>query len=74
MTSQLIPRRRKLDAVNLVAQGELREAITRATDLSLSTIYRAVRNQRVHGDIEPPRKKTGRKPKITQPIIDVSLL
>ena len=71
MMSQNISRRQKLDAVNLVAQGDVRQTVVNSTGLSHSTIYRAIKNQRVHGNIDAPRKKTGRKPKISQPIIDV---
>jgi DNA invertase Pin-like site-specific DNA recombinase len=51
MTSQTIDRRIKLDAVGLVAQGNSRQAVVDSTGLSHSTIYRAIRNQRIHGEL-----------------------
>ena len=69
--SQTIPRRQKLNAVSLVTQGQPRQDVVDSTGISLSTIYRATKNQRVHGDIEAPHKKSGRKPKMSQSIIDV---
>jgi hypothetical protein len=71
MPSQNISRRQKLDALNLVAQGSSRQDVVDSTGLSHSTLYRTIKKQRVYGNIDAPHKKTGRKPKISQPIIDV---
>ena len=71
MPGQNISRRQKLDALNLVAQGSPRQEVVDSTGLSHSTLYRTIKKQRVYGSIDAPHKKTGRKPKISQPIIDV---
>jgi hypothetical protein len=66
MTSQSISHQQKLDAVGLVMQSTSREVVVESTGLSHSTIYRAIRNQRAHGDIEASYKKPDRKLKISQ--------
>ena len=66
-----VPRRRKLDALTLLASGHTRDEVVSMTHLSKSTIARAKRKQRLYGDIEGGTKKGGPRAKFTLEIIDV---
>jgi hypothetical protein len=67
-----ISRREKLDALTLVARGQTRAHVARLTHLSVSTIQRAKRKQRLFGDIEGGKKKRGRRAIFTPEIINVT--
>lgn len=66
-----ISRRKKLDALTLMASGHTREHAAHLTQISKSTLARAKRRQRLHGDIEGGKKKRGRRAKFTPEIINV---
>ena len=68
---ETIPPREKLDALTLVARGHTRTHIARLTHLSVSTIQRSKRKQRLWGDIEGGKKKLGRRAIFTPEIINV---
>jgi hypothetical protein len=67
-----VSRREKLDALTLVAKGHTIAHVACLTHMSVSTIVRAKRKQRLWGDIEGGRKKMGRRPIFTSEIINVS--
>jgi Helix-turn-helix domain len=69
---ETIPRREKLDALTLVAKGHTRAHVARLMHLSVSTIQRAKRKQRLYGDIEGGKKKMGRRAIFTPEIINVT--
>lgn len=60
-----ISRRKKLDALTLVSSGHTREHVARLMQISKSTLARAKRRQRLYGDIEGGKKKSGRRAKFT---------
>jgi transposase len=66
-----VPRRQKLDALTLVAAGHTRSQAASLMHISKSTIARAKRKQRLHGDIEGGTKKRGRRAKFTPEILNV---
>ena len=66
-----LPRREKLDALTLVSQGHTRNHAARLTYISVSTIQRSKRKQKLFEDIEGGMKKRGRKAKFTFEIINV---
>lgn len=68
---ETIPRRVKLDALTLVAAGHTRDHVSCLMHISKPTIARAKRKQRLYGDIEGGKKKSGRKEKFTPEIINV---
>jgi len=63
--------RKKLDSLNLCAQGNNAKGVAQEIGISESTIYRSKRNLRTCGDVEGKKVKRGRKPKITPQTIDV---
>jgi hypothetical protein len=67
-------RRKKLDALTLVAQGHTQAHVVRLTYVSVSTIGRAKKKQKLYGDIEGGARKRGRRAKFTPGIIDVIFL
>jgi transposase len=69
-----ILRRKKLDALNLCAQGQKQADVAYSIGISTATIKRAKRKQRLFGDIEGGARKRGPKPKMSPEIIDVSLI
>jgi|SRR5271169_1304046 len=71
MVIQKVSRRQKLDSLNLLAQGYQRKEVALTLHISESTIGRAKRRQRVHGDIEGGKKKVGRRAKFTPETINV---
>ena len=71
MPFEKIQRRRKLDSLNLCAQGNETKDVAEIMGISESTIYRSKRNLRACGDVEGKKVKRGRKPKITSQTIDV---
>jgi len=71
MPFEKVQRRRKLDSLNLCAQGKETKDVAQVVGISESTIYRAKRNLRTYGDIEGRKVKRGPKPKITPQTIDV---
>jgi hypothetical protein len=66
-----VSRRKKLDALTLVAPGHTRAHAARLTHISKSTVARSKKNQILYGDIEGGKKKQGRRPKFTPQIINV---
>ena len=71
MPFEKIPHRRKLDSLNLCAQGHKSKDVAQAVGISESAIYRAKRNLRTCGDVEGKKAKRGWKPIITPQTIDV---
>ena len=71
MPFEKIPRQRKLDSLNLCAQGNKPKDVAQVMGISESTIYRAKRNLRTCGDVEGKKAKRGPKPKITPQTIDI---
>jgi transposase len=67
-----VSRRKKLEALALCAEGRKQEDVAYEVGISISTIKRSKKKQRLHGDIEGGRKKQGRKPTLTADIINVS--
>jgi len=66
-----LARRVKLDALTLVAAGHTRAQAACLMHISTRTITRAKKKQRLYGDIEGGKEKTGRRPKFTVEIINV---
>ena len=66
-----VSRYKKLDALTLVASGHTRKHAARLTHISQSTLARAKRKQRLHGDIEGGQGKRGLRAKFTPEIINV---
>jgi len=67
-------RRDKLDALSLVAAGHTRAHVACLTYVSVSTIQRSKRKQKLYGDIEGGGKKRGPRAKFTPGIINVTYL
>ena len=63
--------RRKLDSLNLCAQGNEAKDVAQAMGISRSTIYRSKRNLCTCDDVEGKKAKRGWKLKITPQTIDV---
>ena len=66
-----VSRRKKLDALTLVASGHTREHADHLTHISKSTVARAKRKQKLHRDIEGGQGKLGPRAKFTLEIINV---
>jgi len=66
-----IARRIKLDALTLVAAGHSKAQAAHLMHISKPTISRAKMKQRLYGDIEGGKMKTGRRPKFTPEIIHI---
>jgi transposase-like protein len=64
----------KLDAVEMRAKGEKMDDVTDALGCSSSTVRRARRYLRQHGDVERKPKKSGPKSKLTPEMEDVFCL
>jgi len=67
-----VSRRKKLEALALCAEGRKQIDAAYEVGISMSTIKRSKKKQRLYGDIEGGRKKQGRKPTMTADIINVS--
>jgi len=70
---ETIARRVKLDALTLVAAGHTRAHVAGLMHISKRTITHAKRKQRLYGDIEGGKKKSGKRAKFTPEIINVPL-
>jgi len=67
-----VSRRKKLDALNLVARGQKLDEVANSISISKATIKRAKRKQQLYGDIEGGKRKRGPKALFTPAIINVS--
>jgi transposase len=67
-----VSRRKKLDALNLVAQGQKLDEVANSIGISKAIIKRAKRKQQLYGDIEGGKRKRGPKALFTPEIINIS--
>ena len=66
-----LPRRQKLDALDLLAHGHNRDEVVKLIHLSKSTIARSKRKLHLFDDIEDGKKKRGPRSRFTDEMINV---
>jgi transposase len=71
-TLPTVSRRTKLDAVNAYFQGNAEGPVAHSLSISVSTLQRAKRKLRDHGDVEGGKKKAGPKPKLSPGMLNVN--
>jgi transposase len=67
-----VPRRTKLDTVNLNSQGNAEIPVAHSLGISRSTLQRAKKKLADHGDVEGGKKKVGPKAELSPGMLNVN--